>query len=121
MSFAEKVKKKKIIATGEMSKKDLEPGGEFHDARLELEKLCKEAGVTCTVRPFDVYQGPFADVEGKVKVWFGGEEGMFFLEKGSEKFEGDFEECVEKLKVMAGKHLKLVKSFLVRLTAKYSG
>jgi len=120
MSFIKKVKKLKVTAAGEMFKEDLDKGGEYYEARLELEKLCKDAGVKCTVKPFDVYQGPFADVEnGKCKLWFGSEDGQFFLEKGSEKFEGDYEECVDKLTTMAGKHLKLVKSFLQKITAKY--
>jgi hypothetical protein len=75
---------KAIVETGEMSAKDLEPGGEFHDAKLELEKICKEAGLKCEVKPFDKYQGPFAAVDGGGKVWLlpDGEDEQFFFQKG---------------------------------------
>jgi len=110
----------KVTATGEMSQKDLDEGGEYYEARLKLEELCDEAGVKCTVKPFDVYQGPYAFVDGKgIKVWFA-EHDNFFIEKGSEHFEGDWDQTVEKLRTMAGKHLKLVKSkFRSSIHAKY--
>jgi hypothetical protein len=75
---------KAIVETGEMSAKDLEPGGEFHDAKLELENICKEAGLKCEVRPFDKYQGPFAAIDGGGKVWLlpDGEDEKFFFQKG---------------------------------------
>lgn len=62
-----------VTATGEMSKRDIEKGGEYYEARLHLEKLCKDAGLKCTVHPFDVYQGPFALLPNGAKVWFGDE------------------------------------------------
>ena len=59
--------------TGEMSKSDLEKGGEWYEARLELESLCKKAGYKCEVYPFDVYQGPYAFISGVGSVWFSSE------------------------------------------------
>ena len=59
--------------TGEMSKSDLEKGGEWYEARLELESLCKKAGYKGEVYPFDVYQGPYAFISGIGSVWFSSE------------------------------------------------
>lgn len=108
---------KKVHATGEMSQQDLEEGGDFYEARLKLEELCDEAGVKCTVKPFDVYQGPYAFVDGKgIKVWFSGGEDPdeFFVEKGSDKFTGDFDAVAEQIKLLANKGLRLVKSSFLK-------
>jgi len=63
---------KKLHETGEMSASELEPGGDWHEFRLELEGICKAAGLKCEVKPFDQYQGPYAYVEGPFgggKLW----------------------------------------------------
>jgi len=79
----DKIKIKKLVlaklakeATGEMSQHDLEQGGEWHEARKELEELCRRSGLKCKVKPFDQYQGPYAliddsdhDHEYPAKVW----------------------------------------------------
>ena len=64
-----------IEATGEMGKRDLEPGGEWYGTRLFLEWACEELGLECLgVYPFDVYQGPYAKFPGG-KIWLNMEAG----------------------------------------------
>ena len=54
---------------GEMHQNDLEKGGEWHDVRLALEDICESAGIKCTVKPFDQYQGPYALLPNGGKLW----------------------------------------------------
>ena len=61
---------RKVEGAGEMSQKDLEQGGEFYDERKFLEQICKDAGIKCKVKPFDVYQGPYAELDNGGKLWF---------------------------------------------------
>ena len=43
---------------------------------MELEAICKAAGLKCVVKPFDQYQGPYAYVlSGKGELWILGQEG----------------------------------------------
>ena len=45
---------------GEMSKKDIEKGGDWYSVRLELEKFaCKMGSKKFEVRHFDQYHGPY--------------------------------------------------------------
>ena len=81
----------KILETGEMSKEDLEPGGEWYEARLEMERLAKEYGFEIKVYPFDAYQGPFGLIlsgphRGK-RIWFDedAESGFIIRPSGHEK------------------------------------
>ena len=66
------------LAAGEMTKQDIEKGGSFYYERLELENICKKAGIKCTVTPFDVYQGPFAQLTNGGKLWFGEQRGDYY-------------------------------------------
>lgn len=43
---------------GEMTKEDIEEGGEHWETRKEMEDIARKAGVVIKVEPFDVYQGP---------------------------------------------------------------
>jgi hypothetical protein len=52
----------KIRAAGEMGANELEKGGEWYDVRLKMEKIAKDAGADAVVKPFDQYQGPFAEI-----------------------------------------------------------
>jgi len=45
----------KIVETGEMGAQEIEKGGDRYGARLDLEAICKAAGLKCQVRPFDQY------------------------------------------------------------------
>lgn len=106
---------KKVMGTGEMSQHDLDAGGEFHEARLILERLCERAGMKCKVRPFDKYAGPYAELPQHVKIWF--DEGdQFAITKGTTRngmgehvFTGDADEVIDRLPSLTGTHLKLVK------------
>lgn len=63
---------------------------------FELRDMLKAEGIKCEVKPFDVYQGPFLDCEGKrknFKVWYEsdappelGEFLVEFYKKGERKF-----------------------------------
>jgi hypothetical protein len=96
---------KKLHETGEMSASELEQGGEWYEFRLELEGICKAAGLKCEVKPFDQYQGPYAYVEGSGKLWGLGdfdEEGEFYFEGPGEGpgegYSGDKEDMINHLK-----------------------
>jgi len=94
----------KVLGTGEMYKEDLEPGGEFYNERVTLEGLCEEAGIGCTVRPFDTNQGPYALLSNGAKIWFTEEPEVYFYD-GKEQKALDEDALVEYLK-----SLKLAKS-----------
>jgi len=94
----------KVLGTGQMGKEDLEPGGEFHSARITLEGLCEEAGIGCKVQPFDVYQGPYALLSNGAKIWFTEEPEVYFYD-GKEQKTLDEDALVDYLK-----NLKLAKS-----------
>lgn len=112
---------KRVHATGHMQQAAIEKGGSWYQARLELENLCKDAGVRCTVKPFDVYQGPYADCGDGIQVWLGEGEDNFDIinskKSGEDKvvYEGPYEGAVDRLRTVKGKHLSLVKS----VAAKY--
>lgn len=72
---------KLIKATGEMSKQDLEKGGEWHESRLTLEDIAKPTGKFVAVKPFDVYQGPYALLDNGDKIWFSEHPSIFFVEQ----------------------------------------
>jgi hypothetical protein len=94
----------KILAAGEMSSQDLEPGGDWYEVRMELEDVCKDAGITCKVLPFDQYQGPYAQLANGGRLWKT-DEGFFFeakpvtpgnfTEPRGTQFVGDHDEMVE--------------------------
>jgi hypothetical protein len=71
--------------TGEMSQKDIEPGGEFHESRLHLERAMQHKGVTGKVKPFDKYQGPVAHLDNGGKIWHGAAHGSFYYEHPTDK------------------------------------
>ena len=66
-----------IKATGEMSLRDIQPGGEFYDWAKQIENAAKKIqGRTgnkirfVKVMPFDAYQGPYAQMSNG-KLWSG--------------------------------------------------
>jgi hypothetical protein len=59
----------KIVETGEMGRHEIEPGGDWYGLRQDFERICKQAGVQCEVRPFDQYQGPYVKVQGLGTLW----------------------------------------------------
>lgn len=97
---------KVISATGEMGMHDIQPGGEYYGwaktiekAAKEIESLTKKSGhgvKFVRVRPFDVYQGPYAEMDGG-KLWSGEKDGEFFLEmrKWAKDFTGTEDEIAE--------------------------
>jgi hypothetical protein len=88
-----------VQATGEMSQKDLEKGGDWYEARLALEKICKEAGLKGEVIPFDQYQGCYA--ETKVgKIWLGEASDTYILERKDKYVEDLSEEQIIAILVM---------------------
>lgn len=72
---------------GEMTQKDLEEGGEFYETRITMEDFVRKAAHKCTVKVFDKYQGPFAEIRnhhqgGGVTVgtlWLGENEGEYLF------------------------------------------
>lgn len=72
-----------VKATGEMSRGDIQPGGEYYSwaqqiekAAREIQRLSKGRVKFLEMRPFDVYQGPYARMsEGKL--WSGERNGQF--------------------------------------------
>lgn len=77
-----------------MTQKDLEEGGEFYETRLAMEEFVKKSSHNCVVKPFDKYQGPFAEItnqhQGGVSVgtlWLGENEGEYLF-KYDDKYEG---------------------------------
>lgn len=80
--------------SGEMTKEDLEVGGEFYEARLKLEEIVKKAGHNCTVLPFDTYQGPYAQVFNKMHdkqlgtLWLGLDDHEGFIYRPDSKEDG---------------------------------
>ena len=76
-------------ATGEMSWRDLEEGGEYYEAGQELDQaalllqaLTENKIKFDKVLPFDKYQGPYAFFSGTGggKLWFGQMEGDYIYE-----------------------------------------
>ena len=47
---------------GEMTQEDLDKGGDWYETRLKMESFCNENGLSCEVKPFDQYQGPYGDI-----------------------------------------------------------
>lgn len=70
-------------ATGEMSMRDIQPGGEYHDwahrieqAARTIQQITARGGYRVSflgMKPFDVYQGPYA-VMTEGKLWSSGED-----------------------------------------------
>ena len=97
----------KVKGTGEMSQIDIEKGGDFYESRKFLEDTCKEAGVKCKVKPFDVYQGPYAQLENSGKLWYDDKDNLFYEgPKGPKTL--PTEEMVEFLQSLFPKKPKLV-------------
>lgn len=76
---------------GEMTQDDLEVGGEFYESRVLLEDFVKKvgSGYKCIIKPFDKYQGPFAQIfKGDVELgslWIGTDPQQFFYEFDSKE------------------------------------
>jgi len=69
-----------INETGEMGQYDIEKGGEWYEARLELEKVAKKTGIFNKVKPFDQYQGPYALLKNGDKIWLSENPGLYYLQ-----------------------------------------
>ena len=76
------------IATGEMSRFDIQPDGEHYEwaetirkAAREIQRRTKNALMFREMRPWDVYQGPYA-LTTLGKLWSTENEGEFFLDYG---------------------------------------
>ena len=99
MKLAERVVK--MFETGEMSKKDIEKGGEWYEVAQELKSICAEAGVKCEVKPFDQYQGPYAFIPKLGGSLWGvdGDEYYFEPSRGSKNkaFSGDRDSMIDYL------------------------
>jgi len=79
---------RELTATGEMSRFDIQPGGEHYgwareieDAAKEIQQLTGQKARFRQMRPFDVYQGPYAYLNIG-KLW-SSEGGDYALELGS--------------------------------------
>ena len=75
-------------ATGEMSLHDIKPGGDHYEwaqqiekAARRIQKLTKGKLKFREIKPFDVYQGPYASMSDG-KLWSGEEEGEFYFDYG---------------------------------------
>jgi ferritin len=75
-----------IKATGEMGIRDLQPGGEHYEWAEDIKRAAKRIqsltrGLTRfqEMRPFDVYQGPYAQMNN-AKLWSDEREGKYFFE-----------------------------------------
>lgn len=76
-------------ATGEMGMHDIQPGGEHYEwaqqiekAAKEVQKLTERGGYRVSflgMKPFDVYQGPYA-IMTEGKLWSSDDEGQFYFE-----------------------------------------
>jgi len=107
---------RKVLGAGEMSKKDLEPGGEYHEAAKLLQEIASRTGLFKEVKPFDTYQGPFALLTNGDRIWFGEGDDYYFVEqKGGRVFELDADDLEslytsEKKALERRSKFKLVKS-----------
>ena len=81
----------KLVATGEMSRSDIQPGGEHYEwaeslrkAAIQLQRMTLNMVRFKEVRPFDVYQGPYVNLAFVggfwAKLWSSEEDGEFYLE-----------------------------------------
>lgn len=75
-------------ATGEMGRGDIQPGGEYYSwaqaierAAKDIQRLMRNRIRFLEVRPFDVYQGPYAQMSTG-KLWSGERDGEFYYEFG---------------------------------------
>jgi hypothetical protein len=84
---------KSVKATGEMGSHDIQPGGEHYGWAQDVEKAAKKIQRFTKnkvrfkeMRPFDVYQGPYALLTSG-KLWSGEREGEYFFDYqlGAEK------------------------------------
>ena len=91
--------KKNIVGTGEMGQEDIEKGGEWYEARLFLEDVCKRAGVPCTVMPFDNYVGPYAKFKNGGKLYID-EKDQFYYEGPGGKKTANTEDMVKYLSTL---------------------
>ena len=93
---------KLLKEAGEMSKSDIEKGGDWYEFRLELEDICKKAGLKCEVKPFDQYQGPYAFIsQAEGSLWGVGDDEFYFEpSRGSKnkEFTGSKDQMIKFLK-----------------------
>lgn len=140
--------KQHALGAGEMTQEDIERNGAFYDHRLFLEGICKDAGISCKVKPFDAYQGPYALLKNGGKLWMLEDDGVFYEgPSGPKTFDGEdfindaveflshtinrlklvhktnetnkgLKEPKKKSTVDERKHLRLIKSTLLKVLAK---
>ena len=103
----------KKMATGEMSKKDIEKGGDWYESAKELENVAKSTGKFKEVRPFDQYQGPYALLTNGSKIWFTDKtetEGIYYLDEGKKGYELSEREIKDFYKDNAEKFIDKIKT-----------
>jgi hypothetical protein len=61
-----------------MTQEDLEKNGAFYEHRDFLESVCKDAGVSCKVKPFNTDEGPYALLKNGGKLWILEDQGLFY-------------------------------------------
>lgn len=101
--------KKYLNETGEMDKTEIEKGGDWYEARLDLERVAKRAKLKGDVRPFDQYQGPYFS-GGGVEIWLSEHPGIYYLvisQGGREVFEFDADEIASYFKKRMAKKPKV--------------
>lgn len=75
-----------LYETGEMSQDDIENGGDWYDARMELEELLKPTKKFKEVKPFDVYQGPYALMKNGDKIFMLDDDTLFVDAKSGKDY-----------------------------------
>lgn len=112
--------------TGEMGEHDIEEGGEFYEnaqmlktAAKHIQKLTKGMLQFVKVRPFDKYQGPYAQcsiLNSWGRLWFGhggGEDpGYYILENPNENIEGDVYEIAKLVRKLVKEKLGINEDIL---------
>jgi DNA-directed RNA polymerase subunit RPC12/RpoP len=90
-------------ATGEMGYHDIQPGGEHYEWAKMIESAAKQLQRRTGnkirfqgMRPFDVYQGPYASMNYG-KLWSGEKDGEFYYD-GIVKVSGDIDDITEAVK-----------------------
>lgn len=97
-----KSKKNIKMATGEMAQSEVEEGGDWYEAGIELQEVANNIGKSMGVivgkpRAFDQYQGIYILVGGW-KLWFDEIPNSYILEKDDKYIRGDQDTIINNLK-----------------------
>jgi len=100
---SEYIKESKMFETGEMGWGDIKPGGEYYEwaqsIAADVKELQKKTGGKLSfdgMRPFDKYQGPYAQTN-MGKIWDAGIEGENYLYLESKEWIGTADELARAL------------------------